>query len=89
MAEGEIFVLVLVLVVVLERSFANAQLVERSDAWRGAASYMAALSVSSRRLPGTCRRVAVLWAVLSPQQNRGDGQNLALGHSREPPASNR
>jgi hypothetical protein len=30
-----------------------------------------------------------LWAVVSPQQNRGDGQNLALSHSREPPASNR
>jgi hypothetical protein len=33
---------------------------------------MAALSVSSRRLPGTFRRAAVLWAVVSPQQNRRD-----------------
>jgi len=27
--------------------------------------------------------------VVSPEQNRGDGQNIALGHSREPPATNR
>jgi len=50
---------------------------------------MAALSVSSRRLLGTSRRAAVLWAVVSPQPNRRDGQNIALGHSREPPASDR
>jgi hypothetical protein len=45
---------------------------------------MAALWVSSRRLPGTSRRAAVLWPVVSPQQNRRDGQNIALIHSREP-----
>jgi hypothetical protein len=49
---------------------------------------MAALWVGSRRLPGISRGVAVLWAFVSPQQNRRDGPNIAVGHSREPPASN-
>ena len=48
---------------------------------------MAGLWVCSKRLPGTSRRVAVLWAVVAAARNRRDGQNIALGHSREPPAS--
>jgi hypothetical protein len=50
---------------------------------------VASLSVGSKRLPGTSRVAAVLWAVVSPQQTRRDGQNIALGHSREPPAIDR
>src|ERR1700678_2349957 len=45
--------------------------------------------LDNRRLPGTSRDVAVLWAVVVAARNRGDGQNIALGNSREPPASNR
>jgi hypothetical protein len=48
---------------------------------------MAALWVGSRRLPGTSRGVAVLWAGCIRTPNRRDGQNIALGHSREPPAT--
>jgi hypothetical protein len=41
---------------------------------------MAALSVSSRRLPGMSRRVAMLWAVVFPQQKRCiPEQNGAMG----------
>jgi hypothetical protein len=45
----------------------------------------AALSVSSRRLPGMSPRDAVLSAVaFSLQPNRNDGENITLGKSREP-----
>jgi hypothetical protein len=46
---------------------------------------MAPLSVGSRRLPRTSRRAAVLSAVVSPVQNRCDGQNIALSHFRSRP----
>jgi hypothetical protein len=33
--------------------------------------------------------VRQFYGPLYPQQNRRDGQNIAMSHSREPPASNR
>jgi hypothetical protein len=41
----------------------------------------------SRRLPGTSRGVAVYRSVVSAHGTDA-GQNIALGHSREPPAAN-
>src|ERR1700683_2453600 len=44
---------------------------------------IAAPWVGSRRLPGTSRSVAVLWAVVPAVGIRRVGQNLTMGHSRK------
>ena len=56
-------------------------------AWRGAALQDGSSIGWQQAAPRTSRGAAVPWAVVSSQRNRGDGQNIALSHSREPPAS--
>jgi hypothetical protein len=71
------------------RRVANTPPVERTERLEGSRFVAWQLyGLVSRRLPGTSRGVAVLWAVVSAAPNRRDGQNLALGNSREPPAAN-
>jgi len=72
------------------RRVANTPQVERTERLEGSRFVAWQLyGVASRRLPGMSRGVAVLWAVVSTAQNRRDGQDIALGRSREPPATNR
>ncbi len=71
------------------RRVANTLRVERTERLEGSRFVAPQLyGLVSRRLPGTSRGVAVLWAVVAAGRNRRDGQNIALGHSREPPATN-
>ena len=74
----------------LEGSQTSPRRLKLREAMSGRPLYtVATLSNGSRRLPGTSRGVAVLWAVVSAARNRRDGKNIALGHSREPPAADR
>jgi hypothetical protein len=72
------------------RRVANTPRVERTERLEGSRFVARQLyGLVSRRLPGTSRGVAVLWTVATAARNRGDGQNIALGRSREPPAISR
>jgi hypothetical protein len=62
------------------------------DAWSLEGSRFVALQLYRLAAGGSRERVDVRQfyrAVVSLQQNRRDGQNVELSHSREPPASNR
>ena len=71
------------------RRVANTPPVERTERLEGSRFVAWQLyGLVIRRLPGTFRGLAVLWAVVGAARNRRAGQNIALGHSREPPAAN-
>jgi hypothetical protein len=72
------------------RRVANTLRVERTERLEG--SRFVAWQLYGLVAGGSRERLEV-WQfygpVVAPARNRRDGQNVALGHSREPPATNR